>query len=195
MGETAKCGLTEQNLKSWREGFPEAKISILVIKDKIPEFNAQFGFLSSYNVELLSPIEFLHPFLDNVPVQKTIALLEKYLPFLMDGEKSLFNESFKHVSGDSNPDAFNSVMTNNEYFRDVHSYFTNTSVKMAARFKDLLCFIGCIYMPNTLYLDIDTSFVAFHPEKIPASTKLIFLINEHSDFYKTDLYAVLSLNL
>jgi hypothetical protein len=50
-------------------------------------------------------------------------------------------------------------------------------------------------MPNTLYLDIDTSFVAFHPEKIPASTKLILpIINEHSNIYKTDLYAVLSLN-
>ena len=81
-GETKKCGLTEDNLKTWREGFPEAKITILVIKEKIPEFNAHFGFLSSYDVDLLSPIEFLHPFMDNESVKKTVALLEKYLPFL-----------------------------------------------------------------------------------------------------------------
>ena len=199
LGETTKCGLTETNLKSWREGFPEAKIMILVIKEKIPEFYAHFDFLSTYSVELLSPFDFLQPSLDNEPVQKTVALLEKFLPFLMDGEKSLFNESFAYVSGDANPDAFNSVMTNNDYFPKVHSHFTNTSVKIAARFKDLLCFIGCIYMPNTLYLDIDTTFEKFHPEKIPSSSspKLFLpIINENSenDFYKTDLYAVLSLD-
>ena len=89
LGETTKCGLTSDNLKSWREGFPEAKITILVMKEKISEFNAHFDFLSKYSVELRSPVDFLDSFLHNEPVKKTVALLEKYLPFLMDGEKSL----------------------------------------------------------------------------------------------------------
>ena len=198
LGETTKCGLTSENLKSWREGFPEAKITILVMKEKIPEFKEHFKFLSSYSVELRSPIDFLDSFLHNEPVKKTVALLEKYLPFLIEGEKSLFNKSFTHVSGHVYPDAFNDVMKNNDYFSEVHSHFTNTSVKIAVRLKELLSYIGCIYMPNTLSLDIDTTFEKFHTNKLPTSptSKLILpIVTENSnDGYKTDLYAALSLD-
>ena len=166
LGETTKCELTEESLKSWRDGFPRAIITILVMKDEITKFNNRFKFLAKYNIIISSPIDFLHQIQDKEPVKKTIALLEKYIPFLIEGERSLFNESYTNVSGIINPDVFNSVKRNNKYFNEVHDHFKNTSVKIEVRFKDLLCFICCIYMPNTLYLDIDTLFKDFHPEKI-----------------------------
>lgn len=211
LGETDKCGLTQENLKSWRDGFPEARITILVIEEKITEFNKRFELiLKEFGVIVVSPIAFLRTLPVNEPIQKTISLLETFLPFLMKGDESLFNESCKYVTPPVTPpdtppppeDFFNSVMENNYYFNKVHRYFTNTSVKIAARFKDLLCFIVCIYMKNTLYLDIDTTFKQFNPEKIPTSPspKLFLPIildrvdDKSKELYKTDLYAVLSLD-
>lgn len=215
LGETDKCGLTQENLKSWRDGFPEARITILVIEEKITEFNKRFELiLKEFGVIVASPIAFLSSILSppNEPIQKTIGLLEKFLPFLMDGDKSLFNESYKYVTPPVTPpdtppppeDFFNSVMKKNYYFKTVHRYFTNTSVKIAARFKDLLCFIVCIYMKNTLYLDIDTKYKKFNPGNIPSSPspspKLFLPIildgkdAKGKELYKTDLYAVLSLD-
>ena len=193
LGETAKCGLTETNLKSWREGFPEAKITILVIKEKIHEFHAHFSFIDSYGVHLLSPYEFLSPLMKNIPVQKTIALLDRYLPFLLDGERSLYNESFAYVSGEKNPSAYELVLSSNDYFQRVHTNYLNTSSKIAARLKDLLCFIGCMYNAKTLYLDIDTTYDDFNVEEMPSTTKLYLPIIENTyGHFQTDLFAVLS---
>ena len=195
LGDTDKCGLTEENIKSWRDGFPEARIIILVIEEKISEFSEHFGFLSKYNVELISPNEFLHPFMGNVAVQRAVDLLEKFIPFLMDGDKSLFNESFAYVSSIPIENAFDSAMKNKYYFNTEHKNYSNTRIKIAARLKDLLCFIGCIFMPNTLYLDIDTTFVKFNPEKItPHCTKLILPIINTGTNYQIDIYAILSLD-
>ena len=207
LGETEKCGLTQKNLKSWRDGFPEARITILVIEEKITEFNKRFELiLKEFGVIVVSPIDFLGTLPPNEPIQKTIGLLEKFLPFLIKGDESLFNESCKYVIKDKLPpreDFFNSVKKKNPSFKKIHKHFTNTSVKIATRFKDLLCFIVCIYMKNTLYLDIDTTFKQFNPEKIPTSSSpKLFLpiifdsVDSQSNhvLYKTDLYAVLSLD-
>jgi hypothetical protein len=192
LGETTKCGLTSENLKSWREGFPKAKIMILVMEEKISEFKKHFKFLEKNNVKLLSPIDFLHSFLDNEPVKKTVALLERFLPFLMDGEKSLYNESFAYVSGKRDSNFYELVSSSNEYFQRVHTKYLNTSSKIAARFKDLLCFIGCLYKPNTLYLDIDTTYYDFDIGEMPSTTKLYLPAIVLGKDYQTDLFAVLS---
>jgi len=218
LGDTYKCTLTETNLQSWRRGFSKAEIKILVLKGKVEEFKRIFPFVNAYpNVTVLSHDQLLEPIMDVPAIKLLSSVIDKYGKFIMDGERSLVNESYYHLidkftsykndvqlNDEEIPsflgrdyDAYSSLIygERNKQFQRVSGLYKNTTVKIAARLKDLISFVYCIYTPRTLFLDIDTSLEKINRDKLNPnfSRKLLLpVIDTGEDNYKVDLYAIYS---
>lgn len=218
LGDTYACTLKEKDLESWRRGFSKAEIKILVLKGKVEEFKQAFPFIKvEPNITVLSHEELLEPIMDKSAIKLLSKIIDKYGKFIMDGEKSLVNESFYHLIDKftsykndiplvdeemplflrKDYNAYSSLIygERNKQFDKVSGLYSNTTVKIAARLKDLISFVYCIYTPKTLFLDIDTSLERINRDKLNPffSRKLLLpVIDTGKKTYKVDLYAIYS---
>ena len=101
--------------------------------------------------------------------------MDRYSLFLVDGERSLFNESYRHFLSKLNTyqksDSINvseipeplkpsfdaySKIKEDDTLNKVSTYYSSVYTKIAVRLKDLFSFVYCIKSPRTLFLDTTT---------------------------------------